>query len=206
MVIGLYRHGLTKANQQRQFCGWTDVPLCEEGRKQLSRVTVPDYDWIVTSDLKRSRETAALFWTKEAAVYPAFREFHFGEWEEKTHDALQHDPAYQSWLRDYSIQVPGGESYQSFARRVESGFMDIVESANERQVKRVAIMAHGGVVRHLLTRFAPEEKPFSAWHSDNGRGFELTGSYGAIRRGARCISLQEVPLMEKTTGSPRFTS
>ncbi len=200
VVIGLYRHGLTGANSKKQFCGWTDVEVTAEGITALKKMRVPSYEWIAASDLKRCIQTAFVFWRKKPEVIKELREFHFGEWEGKTHVELQHLHAYQNWLQDYSLQVPGGDSYASFAFRVESGFQSVLKNMEEQRIYRAAIVTHGGVVRHLLTKFAPEEKQFADWTSENGHGYELSGSLAAMRRGERCISLRAVPSMEKRNG------
>lgn len=200
VAVGLFRHGVTYANVNKQFCGWTDVNVTEEGLIALRGMQVPDYDWIVSSDLTRCVQTASAFWSRTPHQKMGFREFHFGEWENKTHAELEHIPVYQDWLNDYTIQVPGGDSYATFAERVEEEFQLVLTEMGEQNIHRTAIVTHGGVIRHLLSVFAPEEKSFSDWTSDNGQGYELSGSLSAMRRGERCISLQAVPSMEKSNG------
>lgn len=200
VAVGFFRHGVTEANVNKQFCGWTDVQVTAEGIAALKKVSVPDYDWVVSSDLTRCRQTAAVFWNQNPTISKNFREFHFGEWEQKTHVELQHLPVYQSWLQDYSIQVPGGDSYASFAERVEKEFQSVLKTMEERGIRRTVIVTHGGVIRHLLSKFAPDAKSFADWTSENGCGFELSGSLKAMRRGERCTLLQAVPSMEKANG------
>ena len=199
VAVGLFRHGVTEANSKKQFCGWTDVPLIEEGRAAL-KVPAADYEWIVTSDLLRCRQTASLFWSHPQTVSCKLREFHFGEWEGKTHLELEHFPSYQRWLQDYFLPVPGGDSYASFAKRIEEGFHDVLDTMEKRNIHRAALVTHGGVIRHLLSVWAPEAKSFGDWTSENGQGYELSGSLADMRRRKRCTSLQAVPLMAKRNG------
>lgn len=200
VVVGLFRHGVTYANVNKQFCGWTDVNVTEEGLIALRGMQVPDYEWIISSDLTRCVQTANAFWNRMPHQKNEFREFHFGEWENKTHAELKHISIYRDWLNDYKIQVPGGDSYAAFAERIEAAFHSVLTEMEEQNIQRTAIVTHGGVIRHLLSVFAPEEKSFSDWTSDNGQGYELSGSLSAMRRGERCISLQVVPSMEKSNG------
>ncbi|WP_046174742.1 histidine phosphatase family protein [Domibacillus indicus] len=200
VVVGLYRHGLTDANKKRQFCGWTDVPVNEEGLAALKQLTVPDYDWIVSSDLARCRQTASVFWPQTHEVSKKFREFHFGEWEKKTHAELEQQPEYIAWLRDFSLQVPGGDSYAAFAGRAEEGFHDLLNRMTEKGIERAAIVTHGGVIRHLLSIWAPEARPFGSWEAENGQGYELSGSLSAMRRKERCTLLRAVPSTAKENG------
>jgi alpha-ribazole phosphatase len=200
VAVGLFRHGLTDANKNRQFCGWTDVPVNEEGIAALKRLSIPNYDWIVTSDLARCIQTAAVFWPQTHTTSKKFREFYFGEWEKKTHGELEHVPEYGAWLEDYSLQVPGGDSYASFAKRIEEGFQDVLKTMADQNIRGTAIVTHGGVIRHLLSVWAPDAKTFGEWSSENGHGYELSGSLSAMRRGNRCTSLQAVPLTAKRNG------
>ncbi|MCP3762206.1 histidine phosphatase family protein [Domibacillus sp. A3M-37] len=200
VAVGLFRHGLTDANQNRQFCGWTDVSVNGEGIAALRQLSVPDYDWIVASDLTRCVQTANVFWPQTHTKSEKLREFHFGEWEKKAHAELEQLPEYIAWLHDYSLQVPGGDSYASFAKRVEEGFRDVLKTMADQNIRRAAIVTHGGVIRHLLSVWAPEAKSFGDWSSENGHGYELSGSLSALRRGERCTSLQAVPSMAKKNG------
>ncbi|OMP68167.1 histidine phosphatase family protein [Domibacillus epiphyticus] len=201
VAVGLFRHGVTSANVKKQFCGWTDVNVTEEGFKALRKMTVPDYEWIVSSDLTRCVETAAVYWDQAPQKRKGFREFHFGDWEGKTHTELEHMPVYKDWLNDpFTVQAPGGDSYSSFAKRVEEAFQSVLLEMEEQHIQRTAIVTHSGVIRHLLSIFGPEKKSFSDWTSDNGRGYELSGRLSAMRSGEKCISLQAVPSMEKSNG------
>ncbi|OLN23654.1 hypothetical protein BTO30_03540 [Domibacillus antri] len=200
VVVGLFRHGVTSANINKQFCGYSDVEVTEEGLKALRGMPVPEYDWIVSSDLKRCVQTANAFWSQTPFQIKGLREFYFGDWEGKTHAELEHMSAYRHWLNDYTIQVPGGDSYASFAARVEGAFQSVLSEMSKKSIRRTAIVTHGGVIRHLLSKFAPKEKSFADWTSDNGHGYELTGSVAAMRSGERCISLQAVPSTERNNG------
>ena len=61
--IYIARHGETDWNLQHRLQGWTDIALNETGRRQAQdlaeRLTGVHLDHIYTSELGRSRETAA---------------------------------------------------------------------------------------------------------------------------------------------------
>ncbi|KIL72189.1 histidine phosphatase family protein [Bacillus badius] len=204
VVIGLYRHGVTTDNEKKAFSGWTNSLLSETGKKELEHLRngIPFYEKIIASDLQRCVDTAAFFWRDTSIdTWPEFREMNFGFLEGKTHKELEHVEEYKTWLQDpFSSPLPGGETYEQFGRRVMVGWNRWLELLAQLNLKRTAIITHGGVIRHLLTAVAPEKKGFWEWKVENGRGYELTGSLSALRRGERCISLQAVPSTEKSNG------
>jgi broad specificity phosphatase PhoE len=62
--LTLVRHGSTEWNETGRFQGWGDPPLSAKGRAEaahLHRVIGGErFDRVVTSDLVRARETAAI--------------------------------------------------------------------------------------------------------------------------------------------------
>lgn len=192
LVITLFRHGVTEANEKKAYLGWTDSPLSSTGNKRISRIEV-DESLIFSSDLKRSTDTAALlFPEKPAFQMRELREIHFGSWEGKTYEELKEDSHYKNWLNDpFKISPPGGEGFHEFAHRIESGWESIKEEVILAGAKQAAIVTHGGVIRYLLMKFAPDEKPFWEWNIPHGTGWEMTFKEGDFRRGRRCILLQE---------------
>ncbi|MDQ0216415.1 alpha-ribazole phosphatase [Oikeobacillus pervagus] len=204
VVMALYRHGVTVDNERKAFCGWTNSILSERGRKELHARTpyVPAYEKIVASDLQRCVDTAKiLFPGKVVEIRQEFREMNFGIWEGKVHDEIKHIQEYKDWLQmPLSAPIPQGETFPEFNDRIMKAWEKLIEEISHLQMKRNAIVTHGGVIRSLLTQFAPVKREFWEWKVENGQGFELTGSLSALRRGERCISLREVPLTAKENG------
>ncbi|WP_079508841.1 histidine phosphatase family protein [Mesobacillus jeotgali] len=200
VAIALFRHGMTMENKRQAYLGWTDSPLVPG---QVFPEILEDFDRIYTSDLGRCRETAkVLFPNKTAEVVPELREMSFGEWEGKTYEQLKNDVIYQKWLDEpFRISPPNGESFFAFTQRVNKGWGEITGKMIEHRVKTSALVTHGGVIRYLLTAYSPEKRDFWEWSIPYGRGYQLTWSREGLRRGERCISLREVPLMENQNGS-----
>jgi alpha-ribazole phosphatase len=201
VAITLLRHGLTEANERREYLGWTDSPLSERGRVDIQQIKgrFSDYEILISSDLQRCVDTAKLLFPKALVqTHSAFREMNWGRFEGKTYEQLKEDASYQKWLENpMGTPVPEGESYPLFSERVESGWQRLL---NE-QFENMAIITHGGVIRELLVRYAPEEKLFWDWDIPHAGGYELVwDSKDAWRRGARCTSLQVVPIMGKSNG------
>ncbi|WP_428910546.1 histidine phosphatase family protein [Niallia sp. Krafla_26] len=199
--MALFRHGLTELNKLKAYIGWTDAPILDDAKESLSAIEPSPYEVVVTSDLKRCLQTAEiLFPEKEPIALPEFREMNFGPWEGKRYAELAGQPQYEEWLSgQFEITVPGVESYNDFSQRVEKGWEIVTAMVTDDRVHSFAIVTHGGVIRNLLAKFAPNEKSFWEWKVPHGNGFELVWpSKEAFRRGERCTLLREVLL----TGNP----
>ncbi|MFJ7977831.1 histidine phosphatase family protein [Peribacillus sp. NPDC096379] len=203
--LSLLRHGMTEANVKKQYVGWTDSRLTTEGLQELERLqsSYPNYDRLYCSDLNRCIQTAnILFPNFEPILKREFREMNFGEWEGRTYEQLLSSSYYKRWLeRPFEIEPPRGESFDDFSKRVNRGWSEIVEDMKRKETKSAVILTHGGVIRDLLVKYAPEQKPFWGWEISYGCGYELYWkSYEQLRRGERCTLLQAVPIMEKENG------
>ena len=199
VVIALFRHGLTEENKRRAYLGWNDSPLCPES---MWLRTSNKYEHYFSSDLQRCKSTAMiLFPNKGLTTLQELREMNFGEWEGKTYDDLKEDRLYQKWLSDPLLSCPpGGETIQQFTKRVDTGWELISQQMIAGNLKSCAIVTHGGVIRYLLSKYAPEQRDFWSWQTPHDHGYELTFDREALRRGERCISLLEVPLMANENG------
>ncbi|RFU62397.1 histidine phosphatase family protein [Peribacillus glennii] len=192
LVIALFRHGLTEANERKAYLGWSDSPLTPNARKQLAPAAIKP-ERLYSSDLKRCTETAALLFPDRPAVENTeFRELHFGNWEGKTYEDLKDDSHYKSWLNAPFIETPpGGESFKEFAGRIESAWEHMKGDMFSNGIRHSAIVTHGGVIRYLLMKYAPVEKVFWEWNTPHGGGWKLTFKAEDLRRGRRCTLLQE---------------
>lgn len=201
VAISLLRHGLTEANERREYLGWTDSPLSKQGRIKIQQLTdcFQDYEFLISSDLQRCVNTAKLLFPEsQVLTNSAFREMNWGSWEGKTYEQLKEEASYQKWLENpMEAPIPNGESYPDFSARVASGWQQLLT----QEFKNIAIITHGGVIRELLVRYAPEEKLFWDWKIPHASGYQfIWDSIDAWRRGERCTSLQVVPIMEKQNG------
>lgn len=178
MTIYLIRHGRTLANEQRCYCGSTDLPLSEAGRKELKKFhyALPGARYI-TSGRKRTEETLEiLFGPVPHTVEPAFQEADFGIFEMHTYQELKDTPAYQAWLAgDNERNVPpGGESGEQMARRVLAAFDRILDEGRD-----TVIVTHGGVIAAIMAHLFPQEgRNRYQWQPPNGLGYAICdGAY-----------------------------
>ncbi|MBU8879907.1 histidine phosphatase family protein [Bacillus sp. FJAT-29790] len=201
VAIALFRHGLTEDNKRHAYLGWTDSPLCLIEKEKM-QANDNEYELFFSSDLNRCLETMEImFQACNPLILSELRELNFGQWEKKTYGELKHDPEYQKWLGSpFTVKPPEGESFFEFSTRVQAGWEKAIKKIIDSNVRKAAIMTHGGVIRHLLTKYAPEAKDFWEWKIPHGNGYELIWSLEVLREGERCTLLQEVPLTAKLNG------
>ncbi len=149
-VIYILRHGATKLNNQTDMSedrirGWTDVPLAEEGRKEAEaaglKLKPKGVQAIVTSDLSRAKETAAII-GKILGVKPAvsrgLRPWNLGTFAGKSSKEAM--PAIAQYVQEKpDTAVPDGESFNAFKMRAFEGLADAIE-ANHGKV--LVIVTH----------------------------------------------------------------
>jgi probable phosphoglycerate mutase len=143
------RHGATSANLAGLRCGGDlDIPLTDQGREQAEAAALqiarlyPPVGLIVTSDLQRTRETAAIIARRlsgvPVVVEAAFAERMLGGWN------LQSIEATQAWLES-RCTPPGGESDAEFMARIEDALRRIAPCLNRRPL----LVGSKGVARVL---------------------------------------------------------
>lgn len=203
VALTFIRHGATINNERHVYQGWLDTPLLPSEIERLCRLrsSYPKPDFVLSSDLTRCLETAhALFPHHPIEAIEHLRELHFGEFEGKSYAQLKHDRAYQNWLRDPYVHSPTrGESWATFTERLQKGWNQLQTTLTE-QTQEVVIVTHGGVIRYYLEKYAPFKQAFWEWTVPLGGGYRLLTTQERVRRNERCISLSEVPLMEKQNG------
>jgi probable phosphoglycerate mutase len=149
----LLRHGETLWNRAGRLQGWRDSPLSTAGRAQAralaERIATERVDHLLTSDLGRTRDTAAVIAARlglSAVADPRLRERSYGELEGKTWVEIERDdPATYERLaqRDAGFVVPGGESAVQFRDRVVAAIDDL---ARQHRNVVLAVVTHGGVL------------------------------------------------------------
>src|SRR4051812_17862715 len=116
----LVRHGQSTYNAEARLQGQADPPLSAAGRAEAERLRPAlarlDDGRVVTSDLRRARETAALLGYRDARLEPRFREIDVGEWAGRPLAELPvtSEPAW----RGGPLKAPGGESWAQLQARV----------------------------------------------------------------------------------------
>ena len=162
----LTRHGETEWNRRHRFCGSTDIPINELGRKQAAmlkeRLKDERVQRVYASPLIRAVETAQIvFDTSGITRIPELSEIHFGAFEGLSVDEMkeQYKEIYHRWVRDpFSTVIPQGETVEQVRGRV-AGAMERIVAENPGQ--SIAVVAHGGVISIYLN-YLLRENDF--WH------------------------------------------
>ena len=169
--IFLVRHGVTEQNEQKRYCGVTDVCLSSEGCRQaqllaqfLSKEKITS---IYTSPLKRCMATAAAIAQShgiEAVQLHGLSEIDFGLWEGLTFDEIQacYPEQITNWFENPNTFVfPGGESVKDFGSRVLDS-LDRILAGNGDTV----VVGHGGSLRFIICHLC-------GWGMNSLYSFEL---------------------------------
>ena len=162
LPLAFVRHGATEPNLRGLRCGGEiDVPLTDTGRRQARatgehlRNMNQDIGVIVSSDLQRTRETAAIIGrelgVKELLIEPGFCERHLGEWN--LTPIVDSQPALE-----VGATPPGGESQAVFFERIRGTLFLLLPLMHRRPL----LVASRGVARalgHILAQ--PTAAPLS---------------------------------------------
>ena len=175
----LVRHGASApavpGQPFRLLDGHGDPPLAPEGEAQAEliaeRLAGEGLSALYVTTLSRTHRTAAPLAARtglEPVVVPDLREVSLGEWEggEFRIRMAEGDPvALQAVTEERWDVIPGAETMESLAGRVNAGITAIVAGAGPGV--RVAAIVHGGVIGEVC-RQATGSRPFAFVHSDNG--------------------------------------
>ncbi|NLX64211.1 MAG: histidine phosphatase family protein [Clostridiaceae bacterium] len=176
MRIILMRHGITEGNLHRRYNGRTDEPLCEEGILHAQAAGVlSNMAHVYVSPMKRAIQTARIcFPNAQMHIIEDLREMDFGDFEGRTVDELACDAAYLEWVKgNCEGECPNGESIASFQKRVLAAFDIVIRDAIERQLKELAIVAHGGSIMAIMSKFAEPASNYYDWYVPNCCGYEI---------------------------------
>lgn len=152
------RHGQTEWNVNGRYQGQSDVQLTAAGKEQAAKLAehfpVKEIDAVYASDLNRAMVTAEAVAGRfglSVQAEPAFREISFGEWEGLTYEQIvaKWPEAMGNFLQHPDIlEIPGGETFPAVQKRAVARLEELVA---KHEGQTIAIVAHGAVLRTLLT-------------------------------------------------------
>jgi alpha-ribazole phosphatase len=149
MEIYLIRH--TTPLVENGICyGWADLDVAENFLQEAKIIKqyLPDsIQNIYSSPLQRCKKLAEeLFANANISYQHNLKEINCGQWEmQKWDDIPKHE--IDPWMNDFvNVVIPDGESYIDLYARVITQFNEIVNHKNN-----AAIVAHGGVIRSILS-------------------------------------------------------
>jgi alpha-ribazole phosphatase len=150
-MIYLIRH-TTPAVARGMCYGQTDLDLTESfhAEAEVIRQHLPRTIGLVySSPLKRCTFLAReLFPDRPLHLTDALMEIHCGDWEMRAWDELPPEEV-NLWMADFvQVRIPGGESYLDLHQRVTRCWEAIRQ---EKTAEDIAVVAHGGVIRCILS-------------------------------------------------------
>ncbi len=178
--ISIYRHGLTRANDEGIYIGSTDYPLSEEGAAELcgrlDQYAYPRVQQVYSSPLMRCTETAdILFPDVPLTIEENLREMNFGVFEGKSTEELLKNKDFHAWLKERSQEArpPEGESVAELTLRSYQALHRILLDMMEHDYSHCAIITHGGVLSNLIGCFGLQKLCPEDLQVQPGEGFEL---------------------------------
>lgn len=153
MKLLLMRHGESEDDLTNQYGGWTDLSLTDEGKKQIENKITEikkiniDFDIILSSPLKRAKETAEILseklniaveileYVKERNTYGLLSGMVKEEAGQKYPDQVK-----KLNKGDY---VDGSERYEDLLARVKKSFEMIKNSGHSN----VIVVSHGNYIK-----------------------------------------------------------
>ena len=149
--IYLIRH-TTPAVAKGVCYGQTDLDITDSfaAEADIIRRHLPaEIGFVYSSPLQRCARLARhLFPDGSLSLQADLMEVFCGEWEMRHWDELPKDEI-EPWMTDFvNVRIPGGESYIDLYQRVNRCWLAVTSMARE---KPVAVVAHGGVIRSILS-------------------------------------------------------
>ncbi|MCU0300532.1 MAG: bifunctional RNase H/acid phosphatase [Candidatus Nanopelagicales bacterium] len=156
----LLRHGVTQHSVEHRFSGLhgQDPGLIDLGRQQAEAAAEElarrgGADVLVTSPMRRTRETAAIVADRlgmpEPVVVDGLAEADFGAWDALTFaEVKQRWPdELAAWLASFEVPPPGGESFADVRRRVDAARLELLERFPRQ---RVLVVSHVTPIKVLV--------------------------------------------------------
>jgi|GEM_PF-103885 len=156
MKICILRHGETDWNAQGRLQGKEDIPLNENGRQQAERCgpalrhCEEKWDAIVTSPLKRAKETALIIAEILGIAYV---------FEDENLSERDYGKASGLFPEERRARFPDGnfedmEPWESLRDRVYGA---VIKSAEKMYPKNIIIVSHGSAINSVLAEISNHE-------------------------------------------------
>ena len=158
--IYLIRHGETENAQEMRYKGNINVPLSQNGTRQIGMLA--DFleqhavlNFVYSSPLSRAQNSAEIIAQRyhiQPIILSQLREIDFGAWEGMTFEEVQekYPDEFDVWANDPLLQGPvNGETIPQVRDRVMEA-MDQILANNKNQ--NIAVVAHGAVNRVIIAQ------------------------------------------------------
>lgn len=160
MELYIVRHGQTEWNKERRLQGSTDIMLTKEGieaaKKTGTALRKVAFDKIYSSPLTRAYDTACYIRADrniEIVKDERLRELCFGNLEGQVIEDMQNDKEshFKYFFDKPHLYIPDdkGETLYNLKERTRNFLVNEIE-ANEKNLTRVMIVAHGALNKALV--------------------------------------------------------
>lgn len=167
MELYLIRHTAPKIDKGICY-GQTDLDVAASFEAEVAAMLphLPaSVEVVYASPLRRCALLAQTLFPSHPIIYDErLKEMHFGDWEGKLWNEID-AVVLQQWMDAFvHEQVPGGESFQTLHARVCNWLEELP------QYNSVAVVAHSGVIRSLLSHFENRDlsEAFSSYSVNYG--------------------------------------
>ena len=174
--VVIIRHGKTEGNTRKAYIGTTNENLKMELIKDIEIKKYPLVEKVFSSPLKRCLETAKIIYPLETKlrIKEDLKECDFGDFEGKNYEELKNDSNYIKWLENNGEEkIPNGESRVEFEKRCQLCFENIIRECLENNIKKIAIICHGGTIMSILHKFVNKSESFYRWQVENLEGYDF---------------------------------
>lgn len=188
LELYLIRHGKTYCNENRLYCGSSDISLSDLGKRELLEIKArsdmnkvdilkyPKCEKNYTSGAKRANETFEILYPEvKYEVIKEFCEYNFGDFEMKSYEMLKDEQIYIDWIMDNEGNITGfnGESKLEYRERISKAFKSFLYRCKLENVKSALLVSHGGTIGTILELFYSSHKSFYEWQPQCGLGYKL---------------------------------
>ncbi len=146
-MLYVLRHGRTESNASGLLLGRSDPPLDDLGVRQAAAAAgaLPVPDRVVTSPLRRARQTAGAFGV-DVEVDERWIELDYGAFD-GTPVAEVPRETWAAWQADLDWAPPGGESHRQLGARVRAACEDLLDEAT---IRDVVVVTHVSPVKAAM--------------------------------------------------------
>lgn len=169
MKLYVIRHGEIDANVKHLIVSTTDMELNTKGIKQANQLKEQchtiNYDFIIVSPLKRTKQTAEIINVKHKTIYEDDRliERKAGILEMTNIDTFDFKP-YANYIENR--ECPEGETIVAFCDRVWEFLNELEENHRD---STILLVTHHGVCRAIASyyRGIPQDGDLTYYHQNN---------------------------------------
>ncbi len=203
--ILLIRHGQSTWNADRRWTGHADPALTSQGVEEARHAALSDLgslglQAVSSSPLRRARRTAEVIAAQLdlPLMEPLhdLRERNAGQWSGLTSAEIErrYPGMLEAWRSGEPIEIPGGEPWDTFTRRVIAA---VGEAVREPSAHALLLVTHGGVLRAIADHLGEEA---NRWANLSGRWLRVED--GALSGGRRHPTALVANANGSTTGTP----